>query len=115
MTRNLTCIICPRGCSLIAEINGDEVRVSGQACPKGEKYAIDECTNPVRTVTSIIRVSNLEDTMVSCKTEQPIPKNEIFKVMGIIRKTSAKAPVAIGDVLCDNVCGTRVIATKEIK
>ena len=115
MTKNLICIICPRGCALTDEINGDEVKVSGQGCIRGEKYAIDECTNPVRTVTSIIRVSNREDTMVSCKTENPIPKDKIFETMEIIRKTTVNAPVAIGDVLCDNVFGTKVIATKEIK
>lgn len=115
MTRSLTCIICPRGCSLVAEIEGDTVKVTGQSCPKGEQYAIDECTHPLRTVTSIVRVTNREDTMVSCKTESPIPKENIFDVMAIIRATEVEAPVAIGDVLCDNVFGTRVIATKEIK
>lgn len=115
MTRNLTCIICPKGCPLVAEINGNEVKVTGQTCPKGEQYAIDECTNPVRTVTSIVRVTNLEDTMVSCKTENPIPKDKIFEVMKIIRSTTVEALVRIGDILCDNVLGTRVIATKEIK
>ena len=53
--------------------------------------------------------------MVSCKTENPIPKDKIFETMEIIRKTTVNAPVAIGDVLCDNVFGTKVIATKEIK
>ncbi len=115
MTRNLTCIICPRGCSLVAEIDGDNIKITGQSCPKGEQYAIDECTHPLRTVTSIVRVTNREDTMVSCKTESPIPKEKIFDVMAIIRATTVQAPVNIGDVLCDNVFGTRVIATKEIK
>ncbi len=115
MTKELICIICPRGCALTADINGNEVKVSGQGCARGETYATNECTNPVRAVTSIIRVSNREDTMVSCKTEQPIPKDKIFDAMSIIRKTSVKAPIEIGDVLCDNVFGTRVIATKEIK
>ena len=115
MTRNLTCIICPRGCSLVAEIDGDNIKITGQSCPKGEQYAIDECTHPLRSVTSIVRVTNREDTMVSCKTESPIPKEKIFDVMAIIRATTVQAPVNIGDVLCDNVFGTRVIATKEIK
>jgi CxxC motif-containing protein len=53
--------------------------------------------------------------MVSCKTEAPVPKDRIFDVMEIIRATTVEAPVHIGDILCDNVFGTRVIATKEIK
>lgn len=115
MKRELTCIICPRGCSLSVEMDENNVTVTGQSCMRGEQYAIDECTHPVRTVTSIVRVTNREDTMVSCKTENPIPKDKIFEVMAIIRAATVEAPVAIGDVLCDNVFGTKVIATKEIK
>ena len=68
MKRNLVCIICPRGCSLCVEGNGSDLKVSGNSCSKGERYAMDECTHPVRTVTSIVRVSNRVDTMVSVKT-----------------------------------------------
>ena len=46
MTRDMTCIICPRGCALKVEINGDNITVTGNGCPKGKQYAIDECTTP---------------------------------------------------------------------
>ncbi len=114
MNRELTCIICPRGCALQVEVNGDEVKVAGNACPKGAVYGHDEYLHPTRTVTSIVRVSNREDTMVSVKTEAPIPKEHIFDLMQILRKKTVQAPIAIGDVVCDNVYGTRVIATKSI-
>ena len=115
MKRELTCIICPRGCSLSIEINGDNVSVSGNACPKGVQYGINECTNPTRTVTSIVRVANRIDTMVSVKTQNPIPKGNIFDLMEIIRAKEVNAPIEIGDVICDNVFGTKVIATKQVK
>ncbi len=114
MKRELTCIICPRGCALQVEINGEEVKVEGNACPKGAVYGHDECLHPTRTVTSIVRVANREDTMVSVKTEAPIPKEHIFDLMQIIRQTTVQAPIAIGDVVCDDVYGTKVIATKSI-
>ena len=78
MTRNLTCIICPRGCNLTAKIGNDCVKVTGHTCPKGEEYAINECTNPVRTVTATVRVANRENTMVSVKTENPVPTVTMF-------------------------------------
>lgn len=114
MDRKLTCIICPRGCELNVVINGEEVKVAGNACPKGAVYGHDECLHPTRTVTSIVRVANREDTMVSVKTEAPIPKENIADLMRVIRATTVNAPIAIGDVVCDNVYGTRVIATKSI-
>lgn len=112
--RNITCIICPRGCGLTVEETADGLKVLGNVCPRGEKYAIEECTHPVRTVTSFIRVENREDTMVSVKTSAPIPKESMFEAMKMIRSAKAAAPVAIGDVLLADVFGADIIATKSI-
>ncbi len=114
MNRDLICIICPRGCSLNCQIEGESVKVIGNACPRGEEYGISECLHPTRTITSVIRVSNREDTMVSVKTAEPIAKSEIFDIMERIRVSSVKAPIKIGDVLIKDIFGTDVIATKNI-
>lgn len=114
MKRNIICIICPRGCPLEVEIQGDEVSVKGNACPKGEQYGKDECINPTRTLTSIVRVKNREDTMLSVKTEEPIQKEKIFEAMEIIRKTEVLAPVKIGATIIDNFFGTRIISTMNL-
>ena len=115
MKRNLTCIVCPIGCQLSVTLeNGVVTEVTGNTCPRGKQYAIDECTNPVRTVTSTVRVSNRKDTMVSVKTAAPVPKGNMLDVMSLLRKTKVEAPVAIGDVILTDVYGTTVIATKAI-
>lgn len=114
MEKNIICIICPRGCQLKAKIEGDEITVDGNACKRGENYAIAECTNPLRTVTSIVRIANRTDTMVSVKTVGAVPKDKIGDVMNIIRSTQVEAPVKIGDVIAENVYGTNIIATKTI-
>ena len=114
MKRELSCIICPRDCSLCIDIDGEKSTVSGNSCPKGEKYGIDECIHPTRTVTSIVRVENRENAMVSVKTASLVPKENISDVMEIIRKTSVKAPVKIGDIILTNIFGTDIIATEDI-
>lgn len=115
MKRNLTCIICPRGCSLTVEIENGNAKVVGNACPKGAEYGAQECLCPVRTVTSILRVSNREDTMVSVKTNVPVKKADIFNVMEVLKNTTVKAPVAAGDALLQDVFGADIIATKAVK
>ena len=114
MKKELTCIICPRGCSLTVNIENDKATVSGNACPKGQQYGIDECTAPTRTVTSIVRVTNREDTMVSVKSVAPVPKENIFDVMDKIRSTSVEAPVKIGDIIIPDLYGVDIVATKDI-
>ena len=115
MKRDLVCIICPRGCRMTAEVTQSGVLVSGNACKRGEEYAAAEMTAPKRTVTSIVRVSNREDTMVSVKTKEPILKEHIFDAMEKIRSISVEAPVKIGDVIIDELFDTCIIATKDVE
>ncbi|MBR4863813.1 MAG: DUF1667 domain-containing protein [Oscillospiraceae bacterium] len=114
MKRQLTCIICPRGCALEATVQDGQVTVTGNACQRGAEYAVSECLHPVRTVTTIVKVANRENTMVSVKTETPVPKESMAEVVAALRKLSVAAPVAVGDVIAENVCGSRIVATKDI-
>ena len=111
MSKTMTCILCPRGCSLLVS---DALSVTGNACPRGEKYAIDECTHPVRTVTATVRVNNRDNTMLSVKTEQPVPKEKMMDVMAHLRGMTVSAPVAIGTVIVEEILGTKIIATQKV-
>ena len=114
MNRELTCIICPRGCALTAEISGSCVNVTGNACPKGKEYAVSECLNPMRTVTATVRVANREDTMVSVKTLQPVPKKHTMDVISLLRGIRIHAPVHIGETVLKDIFGTDIVVTKNI-
>ncbi|MBE7026240.1 MAG: DUF1667 domain-containing protein [Ruminococcaceae bacterium] len=112
MYKELTCIVCPMGCTLSIELDGkDIVSVTGNTCPRGKVYAENECTNPKRTVTSTMRCT--DGTLVSVKTDDVIPKDKIFDCMKIINSSVAQIPVSIGDVLIENVFGANVVATQN--
>ena len=105
MVRELTCIVCPRGCALRVEIEeGKELAVTGNACPRGLQYAIDECTHPMRTITSTVRAEN--GTVIPVKTDRTIPKEKMFECMVEINKAVATLPAHVGDVVIENVLGT---------
>ena len=115
MTRELTCIICPKGCNIKVEMENNEIKsIEGNTCKRGYDYAYSEVTNPVRTITSTVKMEN--GKMLSVKTDKPIPKELIFKCMEEINKVTAKAPVKIGDVLIENVLntGSNVVAPQNI-
>ncbi len=42
----LICINCPRGCHLEVTQEDGEIKVSGNACPRGYTYAYNEMTAP---------------------------------------------------------------------
>ena len=82
-TRELTCICCPMGCSMTAEIENHEVvKVTGNTCPRGAAYAKKEITSPSRTVTSSVHVTHGKLLMASVKTKEEVPKERIMDVMG---------------------------------
>lgn len=114
--RELICIGCPLGCMLTVEMNdGAVVSVTGNTCPRGKVYAEKEVTNPTRIVTSSVRVTGGDRVSVSCKTKSDIPKSKIFDVARALRDVEVKAPVAIGDVLVEDVAGTgvQIVATSH--
>lgn len=113
--RELICIGCPLGCPVTVELEDGEVKsVTGNTCPRGEAYAKKEVTNPTRIVTSTVRVEGGDKPFISVKTKDDIPKGSIFTCMEEINRAVVKAPVKIGDVIVENVAGTKVsvIATK---
>ena len=112
MKKELTCIVCPMGCTLTVEFDGKSVKsVCGNTCPRGKVYAENECTNPQRTVTSTMRCT--DGGLVSVKTDTTIPKERIADCMKIINSTVARFPVSVGDVLIEDVFGARVVATQN--
>lgn len=113
--RELICIGCPMGCPITVTMDGKNVvEVTGNTCPRGKVYAEKEVTDPTRIVTSTVKVEGGDRPFVSVKTKEDIPKGKIFDCMKEINAVTAKAPIAIGDVLLENVAGTgvAVVATK---
>ena len=102
---NLICIKCPRGCNI--SINGESI--TGNMCPRGEVYAKEELTCPMRVVTSLIRVKG---RIVPVKTNKEVPKdkiNDVLKEISNIKVESTK----IGQVVKSNVLnlGVDIVVT----
>lgn len=105
----LICIGCPVGCLITVNKNEDGTyAITGNTCKKGEAYARNEMTAPVRAVTSIIRVKGGSGRVVPVKTAGEIPKGKISQCLNEIGAVTINAPVKAGDVLIPNVAGTTV-------
>ena len=113
--RDLTCIVCPRGCQIqvLFGSDGQISSISGNGCKRGFEYAQNECTHPRRTVTSTVRCADGE--VVSVKTSGTVPKELVFDVMAAINSVVAPLVVSIGDVIISDVCstGVDVVATSN--
>ena len=114
--KELTCIGCPRGCTLKIERDGDGWSVTGNTCPRGDAYARKECTHPARTVTGTVRVTGGLLPVVSVRTRGDVPKERVLDVARALCRVHLTAPVHAGDVVIPNVLGTGVdvVATRSV-
>ncbi len=107
MTKELTCIICPKGCRITVEYEDKEIiSVKGNSCQRGYQYACDEAIDPKRTVTGTMRTHS--GKLIAVKTDKPIQKKLIFDCMKAIRAAKAPDDAHIGDILIADLLGTGV-------
>ena len=112
----MICINCPLGCALTVERDGDNFKVSGNTCPRGAKYAVNELTHPVRTLTTTVAVANREGAYLPVKTAKPISKSKLFEAMALVNSTKAVAPVKIGDIIIENMLGEAdLVAASDVE
>ena len=118
MTREIICVACPMGCGMQVEHTeaGEVTKVTGNTCKRGIAYAEAEITNPTRSFHSTVRVEGGALPLVSVKSAGPVPKSKLMDCAKATIDAKAKAPIAVGDVIVADVCGTGVdlVATTRV-
>ena len=116
--KDFVCIRCPLGCNITIETDGGEIKnIAGNTCPRGADYVTKELTDPRRIVTSLVRVQGGGLPVVSVKTAADIPKDKIADCIRALKTVKLSAPVRMGDVVLEDVCGTGVdiVATANVE
>ncbi len=117
MRKEYTCIICPNGCEIEAEVVGAQIiAIEGATCNRGKEYVEQELTDPQRNIATSVLVEAGNLPLVSVRLTQLIPKARIFDVMNEIKAIKLVAPVTIGQLVIKNVLGLHsdVVATKQV-
>lgn len=107
--KEVTCIICPVGCRIQAELEeGAPPKLSGYRCKRGLQYAKDEVTAPRRILTTTVRLKAKGNHVLPVRTRIPIPKLLLKEAMAELKSVSVAAPVKMGEVILKDVAGTGV-------
>ena len=115
--KNLTCIVCPVGCSLSVMVEGGQILlVEGNTCKRGESYAKTELTNPRRRLTTTVVIDHGTLKRLPVFTEGEIPKGLINEAMIVLSKVRVEAPIALREVVVENLLGTgiNVLASRSM-
>lgn len=116
MKKELTCIGCPMGCQISAQVENGEVKnITGNSCKIGENYAKEELIAPKRMVTALMQVEN-SSKPISVKTSKAIDKKLIFECLKEIKNKKVTLPIKTGDIIIKNILNTDVdiVATKDL-
>ncbi|MBP8784245.1 MAG: DUF1667 domain-containing protein [Synergistaceae bacterium] len=119
VTREFICVLCPNGCWMDAVMEGNPPRLlasSGARCHRGEAWLLQEIENPLRMISTNVRVRNGAHPLVSVRTSSPIPLFKVFAVMEEIMALDVDAPVDVGQLLLSSPanCDTNIIATRRV-
>jgi len=121
MNKTYTCTICPVGCEIgISYKETDEgsviLEIEGASCTRGRTYVENEVINPMRTVTSSVRVTDGNLPVTSVRLTASVPRNRMMDVIEELRHISLAAPVSIGQIVMKNILGlgSDVIVTKSV-
>jgi len=115
--RRFICTICPRGCEIEVEIdNGRIVKISGNQCVRGLEYVRQEVKEPMRIVISVVKVRDGDLPTISVKTDKPVPKRLIPKIMKKLAGLEVEPPIKIGEKIIENLMGmnVNVVATRPV-
>ena len=122
-TLQFNCTTCPSECLLTVEVkreaNGHvaEVRsVTGNKCPRGDKFAHQELTCPMRVLTTTVAVSGGDEALLPVRTAEAIPLELHAQAMDLIRGVVVEAPIRMGDIVLKNLLNTNIdlIASMDI-
>lgn len=122
-TLQFNCTICPSECLLTVEVERDangavaEVRsVTGNNCPRGDKFAHQELTCPMRVLTTTAAVSGGDEGLLPVRTAEAIPLALHAQAIDLIRGQVVNAPIRMGDVVLENLLDTNInlIASMDI-
>ena len=116
--KEFVCIRCPLGCNITVETDDAKIKsITGNTCPRGADYVTKELTDPRRIVTSLVRVRGGELPVVPVKTAADIPKDKIRDCIRVLKDIELSAPVRMGDVVAEDVCGTgvNIVATANVQ
>lgn len=118
MLKEYTCITCPRGCVIEAQVEHDAiVSIEGAACDKGRKFVEQELVDPKRNIATSVLVLNGACPLASVRLTRPVPRAKISALLEAIKHATLNAPVSIGDIVIGNVLGlgSDVIATRHVR
>jgi CxxC motif-containing protein len=90
--------------------------MEGNKCRKSDEFVKQELIEPMRVLTTTVRIQGARWPIIAVRTDKPVPKRLFPLIMSLLRRIKLQAPVGMLDLVVKDVAGTgaNVIATRSM-
>ena len=115
--KHFVCVICPIGCEIDVVHDGSKIiSTEGNKCEKSEEFVTQELIEPMRILTTTVRIQGSRWLIIPVRTDKSVPKRLFPRIMRQLRRIKLQAPVNMLDVVVNDVLrtGANIIATRTM-
>jgi CxxC motif-containing protein len=115
--KHFVCVVCPVGCEIDVVHDGSEIiSMEGNKCEKSEEFVTQELIEPMRILTTTVRIEGSRWPVIPVRTDKSVPKRLFPRIMKQLRRIRLQAPVNMLNVVVRDVLhtGANVIATRTM-
>jgi CxxC motif-containing protein len=115
--RHFVCVVCPIGCEIDVVHEGRRIiSMEGNKCEKSTEFVTQELIEPMRILTSTVRIQGARWAVVPVRSDKAVPKRLFPRIMKQLRRVRLQAPVSMLDVVVKDVLdtGANIIATRTM-
>ncbi len=115
--KHFVCVVCPVGCEIDVVHDGSKIiSMEGNKCEKSEEFVTQELIEPMRILTTTVRIQGSRWPVIPVRTDKAVPKLLFPRIMRQLRRLKLQAPVNMLDVVVKDVLhmGANIIATRTM-
>ena len=115
--KHFVCVVCPVGCEIdVVHDGGRIISMEGNKCEKSEEFVRQELIEPMRILTTTVRIEGSKWPVIPVRTDKAVPKRLFPRIMRELRRITLQAPVGMLDVVVRDVLhtGANVTATRTM-
>ena len=115
--KHFVCVVCPIGCEIDVVHDGSKIiSMEGNKCERSEEFVSQELIEPMRILTTTVRIQGSRWVVIPVRTDKSVPKRLFPRIMRQLRRVKLQAPVNMLDVVVRDVLGTgaNIIATRTM-
>jgi CxxC motif-containing protein len=115
--KHFVCVVCPIGCEIdVVHDGGKIISMEGNKCEKSEEFVSQELIEPMRILTTTVRIQGSRWPVIPVRTDKAVPKRLFPRIMRQLRRINLQAPVNMLDLVVGDVLhtGVNIIATRTM-